>query len=69
MREKDADGFASQSLARLYQKATHAGLCITKANQDEILCWYKYTEEIRSQDSSVTDPTARSREANLCKKS
>ena len=63
--EEDA---VSQSLARLYQKATRAGLCVTKANQDEILCWYKYAEgfenrvrEIRSQDSSVTDPTARSR--------
>ncbi|RGB24119.1 hypothetical protein C1646_676608 [Rhizophagus diaphanus] len=58
----------SQSLARLYQKATRAGLRVTKANQDEILCWYKYAEgfenrvrEIRSQDSSATDPTARSR--------
>ncbi|GES83481.1 hypothetical protein GLOIN_2v1469914 [Rhizophagus clarus] len=66
--EEDADGSVSQSLARLYQKATRAGLRITKANQDEILCWYKYAEgfenrvrEIRSQDSSVTDPTARSR--------
>ena len=66
--EEDADGSVSQSLARLYQKATRAGLRVTKANQDEILCWYKYAEgfenrvrEIRSQDSSVTDPTARSR--------
>ena len=66
--EEDADGSASQSLARLYQKATRAELRVTKANQDEILCWYKYAEgfenrvrEIRSQDSSVTDPTARSR--------
>jgi hypothetical protein len=66
--EDDGDGSASQSLARLYQKATRAGLRVTKANQDEILCWYKYAEgfenrvrEIRSQDSSVTDPTARSR--------
>ncbi|CAB4492551.1 unnamed protein product [Rhizophagus irregularis] len=66
--EEDGDGSASQSLARLYQKATRAGLRVTKANQDEILCWYKYAEgfenrvrEIRSQDSSVTDPTARSR--------
>src|SRR6266496_6420598 len=65
---EDGDGSASQSLARLYQKATRAGLRVTKANQDEILCWYKYAEgfenrvrEIRSQDSSVTDPTARSR--------
>ncbi|GET04432.1 hypothetical protein GLOIN_2v1470034 [Rhizophagus clarus] len=38
------------------------------ANQDEILCWYKYADgfenrvrDIRTQDSSVTDPTARSR--------
>src|SRR5436853_3815971 len=66
--EEDADGSVSQSLARLYQKATRAGLRVTKANQDEILCWYKYAEgfenrvrEIRSQDSSATDPTARSR--------
>ena len=66
--EEDADGSVSQSLARLYQKATRAGLCVTKANQDEILCWYKYAEgfenrvrDIRTQDSSVTDPTARSR--------
>ncbi|GES91998.1 hypothetical protein GLOIN_2v1470034 [Rhizophagus clarus] len=66
--EEDADGSVSQSLARLYQKATRAGLRVTKANQDEILCWYKYAEgfenrvrEIRSQDTSVTDPTARSR--------
>jgi hypothetical protein len=66
--EEDADGSVSQSLARLYQKATRAGLRVTKANQDEILCWYKYAEgfenrvrEIRSQDSSVTDLTARSR--------
>ncbi|PKC55230.1 hypothetical protein RhiirA1_446886 [Rhizophagus irregularis] len=66
--EEDTDGSVSQSLARLYQKATRAGLRVTKANQDEILCWYKYAEgfenrvrEIRSQDSSVTDPTARSR--------
>jgi hypothetical protein len=66
--EEDGDGSASQSLARLYQKATRAGLRVTKANQDEILCWYKYAEgfenrvrEIRSQDTSVTDPTARSR--------
>ena len=66
--EEDADGSVSQSLARLYQKATRAGLRVIKANQDEILCWYKYAEgfenrvrEIRSQDSSVTDPTARSR--------
>ena len=56
--EEDADGSVSQSLARLYQKATRAGLRVTKANQDEILCWYKYAEgfenrvrEIRSQDS------------------
>ena len=66
--EEDADGSVSQSLARLYQKATRAGLRVTKANQDEVLCWYKYAEgfenrvrEIRSQDSSVTDPTARTR--------
>ncbi|RIA80883.1 hypothetical protein C1645_791633, partial [Glomus cerebriforme] len=66
--EEDADGSVSQSLARLYQKATRAGLRVTKANQDEILYWYKYAEgfenrvrEIRSQDSSATDPTARSR--------
>ncbi|GBB95398.1 hypothetical protein RclHR1_25270001 [Rhizophagus clarus] len=66
--EEDADGSVSQSLARLYQKATRAGLRVTKANQDEILCWYKYAEgfenrvrDIRTQDSSVTDPTARSR--------
>ncbi|POG67949.1 hypothetical protein GLOIN_2v1642863 [Rhizophagus irregularis DAOM 181602=DAOM 197198] len=66
--EEDANGSVSQSLARLYQKATRAGLRVTKANQDEILCWYKYAEgfknrvrEIRSQDSSATDPTARSR--------
>ncbi|CAB4390085.1 unnamed protein product [Rhizophagus irregularis] len=66
--EEDADGSASQSLARLYQKATRAGLRVTKANQDEILCWYKYAEgfknrvrDIGTQDSSVTDPTARSR--------
>jgi hypothetical protein len=52
---------------RLYQKATRAGLHVTKANQDEILCWYKYAEgfesrvrDIRSQDTSVTNPTARS---------
>ncbi|RIA83741.1 hypothetical protein C1645_785555, partial [Glomus cerebriforme] len=55
--EEDADG-----------SATRAGLRVTKANQDEILCWYKYAEgfenrvrDIRTQDSSVTDPTARSR--------
>ena len=42
--EEDADGSVSQSLARLYQKATRAGLRVTKANQDEILCWYKYAE-------------------------
>ena len=66
--EEDADRSVSQSLARLYQKATRAGLRVTKANQDEILCWYKYAEgfenrvrDIRSQDTSVTDPTARSR--------
>ncbi|CAG8551575.1 11571_t:CDS:2 [Cetraspora pellucida] len=53
--EEDADG-----------SATRAGLRVTKANQDEILCWYKYAEgfenrvrDIRTQDSSVTDPTAR----------
>jgi len=64
--EEDADDSASQSLARLYQKATRAGLRVAKANQDEILCWYKYAEgfenrvrDIRSQDSTVTDPTAR----------
>ncbi|RIA99237.1 hypothetical protein C1645_811714 [Glomus cerebriforme] len=58
----------SRSYSRLYQKTTHARLCVTKTNQDKILCWYKYAEgfenrirEIRSQDSSVTDPTARSR--------
>ena len=63
--EEDADGSASQSLARLYQKATRAGLRVAKANQDEILCWYKYAEgfenrvrDIRSQDSSVTNPTS-----------
>src|SRR5436190_9628287 len=37
--ENDDDRSASQSLARLYQKAT-AGLRIIKANQDVILCWY-----------------------------
>ncbi|CAB4391152.1 unnamed protein product [Rhizophagus irregularis] len=42
--EEDTDGSVSQSLARLYQKATRAGLRVTKANQDEILCWYKYAE-------------------------
>src|SRR4051794_13666396 len=42
--EEDADGSVSQSLARLHQKATRAGLRVTKANQDEILCWYKYAE-------------------------
>uniref|UniRef100_U9TFL9 Uncharacterized protein n=1 Tax=Rhizophagus irregularis (strain DAOM 181602 / DAOM 197198 / MUCL 43194) TaxID=747089 RepID=U9TFL9_RHIID len=43
--EEDADGSISQSLARLYQKATRAGLRVAKANQDEIfLCWYKYAE-------------------------
>ena len=42
--EEDADGSVSQSLARLYQKATRAGLRVAKANQDEILCWYKYAE-------------------------
>src|SRR5204862_2848761 len=36
--KEDADGSVSQSLARLYQKATHAGLRVTKANQDEIIC-------------------------------
>ena len=58
--EGDGDGSALQSLARLYQKATRAGLRVTKANQDEILCWYKYAEgfenrvrNIRSQDISV----------------
>ena len=61
--EEDADGSVSQSLARLYQKATRAGLRVTKANQDEILCWYKYAEgfENRVREITVTDPTARSR--------
>jgi len=50
----------------LRRKATRAELRIAKANQNEILYWYKYAEgfenrvrDIRSQDSSVTDPTAR----------
>ncbi|PKY61221.1 hypothetical protein RhiirA4_521531 [Rhizophagus irregularis] len=67
-KEEDADGSVFQSLAQLYQKATCTRLRIIKANQDEILCWYKYAEgfenrvrEIKSQDSSITDPTARSR--------
>lgn len=58
----------SQSLARLYQKASLAEKRVTKANQDEILCWYNYAEgfenkvkEIRSNDKAVNDQTARSR--------
>ncbi len=65
--EEDADGSVLQSLVWLYQKATYVRLHITKANQDEILCWYKYAKgfknrvrEIRFQDSSVTNLTARS---------
>ncbi|CAG8640764.1 8126_t:CDS:2 [Funneliformis mosseae] len=33
-----------QSLAKLYQKAIRAGLRVAKANQEEILCWYRYAE-------------------------
>jgi hypothetical protein len=50
------------------RQLSHEGLCVTKVNQDEILCWYKYAEgfenrvrDIKFQDTSVTDPTARSR--------
>jgi hypothetical protein len=65
--EENANSSASQSLAQLYQKAIHVKLCVAKVNQDEILCWYKYAErfenrvkDIRSQDSTVTNSTARS---------
>ncbi|CAI2179583.1 10213_t:CDS:2 [Funneliformis geosporum] len=43
--KENGDGASSQSLVRLYQKATRAGLHVTKANQDEILCWYKHAED------------------------
>ncbi|CAB5210390.1 unnamed protein product [Rhizophagus irregularis] len=65
--EEDADGSVSQSLARLYQKATRAGLRVTKANQmkfyvgiNTLKGFENRVREIRSQDTSVTDPTARS---------
>ncbi|CAG8572180.1 132_t:CDS:2 [Acaulospora colombiana] len=64
----DVDESTSQSLARLYQKASRAGARVIKANQEEFLCWYQYAEgfenrviEIRSKDRAVTDPAARSR--------
>jgi hypothetical protein len=38
--EETGEDSVSKSLARLYQKAIKTGLRATKANQEEITCWY-----------------------------
>ncbi|RHZ69772.1 hypothetical protein Glove_278g41 [Diversispora epigaea] len=56
--EDDVEGSEdsiSQSLARLYQKASLAEKRVTKANQDEILCWYHYAEGFEKKVKDITD--------------
>jgi hypothetical protein len=64
----------SQSLARLYQKATRAGLRVAKANQEEILCWYRYAEryekrvnDIRVNNSRLNEQQAVTRTSRWCR--
>ncbi|GET56565.1 uncharacterized protein OCT59_017214 [Rhizophagus irregularis] len=58
--EEDADGSISQSLARLYQKATRAGLRVAKANQDEIfLCWSRVYCEVAQHHLGITETNLR----------
>ncbi|CAG8546624.1 11125_t:CDS:2, partial [Gigaspora rosea] len=42
-------------LARLYQKAIKAEKRVTQAYQEEILCWYYYTERFEKSVKEITD--------------
>jgi hypothetical protein len=57
--EETGEDSVPKSLARLYQKAMKAGLRATKANQEEISCWYNYAKGCEDRVKAIRESDSR----------
>ncbi|RGB36912.1 hypothetical protein C1646_757507 [Rhizophagus diaphanus] len=57
--EETGEDSVPKSLARLYQKAIKAGLRATKANQEEISCWYNYAKSCEDRVKAIRESDSR----------
>ena len=57
--EETGEDSVPKSLAQLYQKAIKAGLQVTKANQEEISCWYNYAKGCEDRVKAIRESDSR----------